>query len=66
MQIGKGTNDFNYYVQNLQRAIEVSSIGAQLTPTAEAPRMRRAMILNPYLSTIADLSICNFRVGTAS
>ena len=57
---GKGTQDFNAYVRNLQRAMRLNTVGAQLKlrPTAGN---RSAMVYNPYSATIADMSICDAR-----
>ena len=65
MKIGKGTQDFEAYVRNLQRAMWISSIGAQLA-TGDMSRSRGPMVHNPYKATIADMSICNVRAVAAA
>lgn len=65
MQFGKGTQSFNAYAANLQRALVVTSIGTQLGGAVDTPRISGILIHNPYLVTIADLGICNFRIGRA-
>ena len=61
MKSSKGTGDFEAYVRNLQRAMWLASVGAQLSSTGHGPRIRGALIHNPYAKTIADLNICNVR-----
>lgn len=59
---GKGTKDFEAYVRNLQRAIWLVSIGAQLS-SDQRTRILGTMVHNPYSRTIADLNICQVRAG---
>lgn len=66
MQFGKGTQAFNTYAANLQRALVVGSIGSQLSVADDVPRIRGVMIHNPYHVTVADLGICKFRIGPAA
>lgn len=61
---GKGTKDFEAYVRNLQRALWLNAIGAQLAP-GDGPRIRGPMVHNPYSLTIADLNICNVRAESS-
>ena len=60
MKSGKGTQEFEAYVRNLQRAVWITSVGAQLS-TGDMSRSRGPMVHNPYKATIAQMSICNFR-----
>jgi len=60
---GKGTKDFEAYVRNLQRALWLTSIGAQLS-NADGQRIRGPMVHNPYSRTIADLNIFQVRTET--
>ena len=60
---GKGTKDFEAYVRNLQRAMWLTSIGAQLAKS-DGPRVRGPMVHNPYSQTIADLNICYVRAAS--
>ncbi len=61
---GKGTKDFEAYVRNLQRAMWLTSIGAQLT-NPDGSRIRGPLVHNPYSQTIADLNICYVRAESA-
>ena len=65
---GKGADGFESYVPNLQLAVETTTIGTQLTPGRAEGRARRALILNPYGATVADIGICRYRTagGTGS
>lgn len=60
MKASKGTQEFEAYVRNLQRAVWITSVGAQLS-TGDMSRSRGPMVHNPYKATIAELSICHFR-----
>jgi len=62
MQQGKGSDDFDSYVGNIRQASVTSSIGTQLAPGYGDGQLRSAMVHNPYVSTIADLGICRFRL----
>jgi hypothetical protein len=58
---GKGTDGFESYVRNLQRAIETTAIGTQLSSSRGDVRSRRTLIHNPYGATVADMGICRYR-----
>lgn len=60
MSQGKGTEDFEAYVRNLQLAVESTSIGSQLVTSSDS-RPRRSLVHNPYGVTVADLGICRYR-----
>lgn len=60
MSQGKGTEDFEAYVRNLQLAVENTSIGGQLVSNGDS-RPRRSLVHNPYGVTVADLGICRYR-----
>jgi len=60
---GKGTDGFESYVRNLQRAVETTTIGTQLAPGRGDIRSRRALIHNPYGATVADIGICRYRTS---
>lgn len=62
---GKGTKDFEAYVRNLQRALWLHAVGAQLAP-GESGRLRGPMVHNPYSMTIADLNICQVRSDSSN
>lgn len=64
MNYGKGTDDFESYVRNLQLAVETTSVGTQLSGGNGEARIRRTMIYNPYGATVAQIGI--FRYRTAS
>jgi hypothetical protein len=57
----KSTDDFESYIRNLQLAIQSTAACAQLQGDNPAPRPRRALLLNPYETTIAQMGICRFR-----
>jgi hypothetical protein len=59
----KGTDGFESYVRNLQRAVETTTIGTQLAPSRGDIRARRALIHNPYGATVADIGICRYRTS---
>jgi hypothetical protein len=66
MSNGKGTEDFESYVRNLQLAVASTSIGSQLAPANAQSPIRRALILNPYGATVAQIGICRFRSTSSS
>jgi hypothetical protein len=60
---GKGTDGFESYVRNLQRAVETTTIGTQLASSRGDFRSRRTLIHNPYQATVADIGICRYRTS---
>ncbi|MEZ5818220.1 MAG: hypothetical protein R3D44_14155 [Hyphomicrobiaceae bacterium] len=63
MKLGKGTEDFEFYVRNLRQAVETYSVGAQLKGNVVDTRPMRTLVRNPYAATIADMGVCRFRAA---
>jgi hypothetical protein len=65
MSEGKGTDDFEAYVRNLQRALVTASTGRQLGAHVSGLRVRRTLVHNPYATTVAQRGILRCRAGVA-
>lgn len=65
MSEGKGTDDFEAYVRNLQQALAAAATGRQLGVPAIGTRVRRTLVHNPYATTVAQMGILRFRADAA-
>jgi len=61
MMDGKGTDDFDAYVQNIQHAVVSASTGRQLSGYGTGAHGRQTLVLNPYVATVAQMGILRFR-----
>ena len=61
MREGKGTDDFDAYVRNLQQALATAATGRQLSVNASGVRVCRTLVHNPYAATVSEMGILRFR-----
>lgn len=61
MPQGKGTDDFDAYINNLQQAMVADSIGSQLGAGTACMRVWRSLVHNPYATTIAQMGVLRLR-----
>lgn len=66
MREGKGTDDFEAYVRNLQQALATSATGRRLSVSGPGVRIRPTLVNNPYAATVSETGILRFRASAAT